>query len=98
MRKCVVYAWNFIFNAEVSPLRHISDPAMRHYVLQTLGFMWAVAGLLAVGSYALIPASILGHVVLIAAAFVTVATYTTASLKPGFFKHNNGRSSTGEHE
>jgi hypothetical protein len=98
MRKYVVYAWNFIFNSEVSPLRHISDPAMRHYVLQALGFMWAVAGLLAVGSYALIPASILGHVVLIAAAFATVATYTTATLKPGFFKHNNGRSRTGEHE
>ena len=98
MRQTVVFAWNYIFNAEVSPLRHITDLSMRHYVLQVLGFMWAVASLLAVGSYALIPASIVGHVILIAAAFVTVATYTTASLKPDVFKHNNGRSRTGEHE
>ena len=98
MRQTVFFAWNYIFNAEVSPLRHITDLSMRHYVLQVLGFMWAVASLLAVGSYALIPASIVGHVVLIAAAFVTVATYTTASLKPDVFKHNNGRSRTGEHE
>lgn len=98
MRRAIVFAWNYIFNAEVSPLRHITDLSMRHYVLQVLGFMWAVASLLAVGSYALIPASIVGHVILIAAAFVTVATYTTASWKPGVFKHNNGRSRTGEHE
>ena len=98
MRRSVVFAWNYIFNSEVSPLRHITDLSMRHYVLQVLGFMWAVASLLAVGSYALIPARIVGHVILIAAAFVTVATYTTASLKPDVFKHNNGRSRTGEHE
>lgn len=98
MRRMIVFAWNYIFNSDVSPLRHITDLSMRHYVLQALGFMWAAASLLAIGSYALIPASIIGHVVLIAAAFITVATYTTASLKPSFFKHNSGRSHTGEHE
>lgn len=98
MRKTIVFSWNYIFNSEVSPLRHITDPSMRHYVLQALGFMWAVASLLAIGSYALLPASIVGHVVLIAAAFVTVTTYTTASLKPSLFNHNNGRSRTGEDE
>ena len=98
MQRIVVFAWNYIFNSEVSPLRHITDLSMRHYVLQALGFMWAVASLLAIGSYTLLPASIIGHVVLISAAFITVATYTTASLKPSFFKHNNGRSRTGEHE
>jgi len=98
MRRMIVFAWNYIFNSEVSPLRHITDLSMRHYVLQALGFMWAVASLLAIGSYTLLPASIIGHVLLVSAAFVTVATYTTASLKPSFFKHNNGRSRTGEHE
>jgi hypothetical protein len=39
----VLYGWNFIFNAEVSPLRHIKDVSLRHYVLQALGFMWAAA-------------------------------------------------------
>jgi hypothetical protein len=98
MRTIIVYAWNYIFNPEVSPLRHITDLSMRHYVLQALGFMWAVASLLAIGSYTLVPASIVGHVVLIAAAFFTVATYSTAYLKPRLFNHNNGRSHTGEHE
>ena len=42
MRQQIVYGWNFIFNAEVSPLRHISDVAVRHYVLQALALMWAV--------------------------------------------------------
>ena len=98
MQRLIVDAWNYIFNAEYSPLRHITDLSMRHYVLQALGFMWAIASLLAIGSYTLIPVSIVGHVILLAAAFITVATYTTASLRPAFFKHNNGRSRTGEHE
>ena len=98
MRRLIVYMWNYIFNSDVSPLRHITDISIRHYVLQALGFMWAVASLLAVGSYALIPASIIGHVILISASFVTVATYTTASLKPGLFKYNNGRDRNGEHD
>ena len=98
LQKYVVFCWNYIFNAEVSPLRHIVDSSMRHYVLQALGFMWAVASLLAAGSYTLIPASIIGHVVLISAAFLTVATYSTASLRPSVFSHNNGRGRTGEHE
>ena len=98
MQRMTVFAWNYIFSTKVSPLRHITDPSMRHYVLQALGFMWAVASLVAVGSYTLILASVVGHVVLIAAAFITVATYTTASLKPSVFRHNNGRSRTGEHE
>lgn len=98
MRKFIVFCWNYIFNSEVSPLRHIVDNSMRHYVLQALGFMWAVASFVAVGSYALIPASIIGHVVIISAAFLTVATYTTATLKPSVFNHYNGRGRNGEHE
>lgn len=98
MRRMIVFARNYLFNAEVSPLRHIADMTMRYYVLQALGLMWAVSSLVAIGSYTLIPASIIGHVVLIAAAFIIVATYTTASLKPSVFNHNNGRSRTGEHE
>ena len=42
MRMLVVFCWDFVFNHEVSPLRHIRDVAIRHYVLQALGLMWAV--------------------------------------------------------
>ena len=98
MRRLVVYGWNFIFNAEVSPLRHISDVAVRHYVLQALALMWAVTFAVAIGSYTLLAASIIGHAVLIAAAAVTVATYTAAARKPTLFEHGSGRRGDGEHD
>ena len=43
IRKFVVHCWNFVFDHEVSPVRNIPDVAIRHYVLQALGLMWAVA-------------------------------------------------------
>ncbi|AXI44186.1 hypothetical protein [Sulfitobacter sp. SK011] len=97
MRQLTVNVWNFIFNAEVSPLRNIPDVATRHYVLQALGFMWAVSFAVAIGSYTILAASILGHSVLIAAAAITVATYTTAATKPRFFTKGSSRRADGEH-
>jgi hypothetical protein len=85
VRKLVVYGWNFVFNHEVSPLRYIPDVAIRHYVLQTLGFMWAVAFAVASGSYTFMAFSVIGHVVLITAVAITVATWTAASAKPELF-------------
>ena len=98
MRQLIVNAWNFIFNAEVSPLRHIPDVAIRHYVFQALGFMWAVSFCVAIGSYTILAASIIGHAVLIAAAAITVATYTAATTKPQLFARVLGRRADGEHE
>jgi hypothetical protein len=85
VRKFVVYCWNFVFNHEVSPLRNIPDVAIRHYVLQALGFMWAVAFAVATGGYTFLAVSVIGHTVLIAAAAITVATWTAATVKPEFF-------------
>jgi hypothetical protein len=98
MRQLMVNVWNFIFDTEVSPLRHIPDVSTRHYVLQALGFMWAVAFAVAIGSYTVLAASILGHTVLIGAAAITVATYTTAAKKPKLFVSGSGRRDDGEHE
>ena len=98
MRQQIVYGWNFIFNAEVSPLRHISDVAVRHYVLQALALMWAVSFAIAIGSYAVLAVSIIGHAALIAAAAITVATYTAAAKKPTLFARGSGRGSDGEHD
>ena len=72
--RLLVYCWNFVFNHEVSPLRNIPDLAIRHYVLQILGLMWAVAFAVAAGSYTFLAASIIGHTILIGAAAVTIAT------------------------
>jgi len=91
-RKLVVHSWNFLFNHEVSPLRNIPDVAIRHYVLQVLGFMWAVSFSAAIGSYAFLAASVLGHTLLIGAAAITVATWTTASIKPEIFIRNSSQS------
>ena len=83
--KFVTYYWNFVFNHNVSPLRHIPDVAVRHYVLQILGFMWAVSFAVAIGSYTFLAFSVIGHTVLIAAAAITVATWTAAAAKPDLF-------------
>jgi len=91
IRKFVVYCWNFVFNHEVSPLRHIPDVAIRHYVLQALGMMWAVSFVVATGSYTLLAASVIGHTVLIAAAAITVASWTAATVKPKLFLLGSGR-------
>ena len=98
MRSLIVNAWNFVFNSEVSPLRNIPDVAVRHYVLQALGLMWAVSFAVAIGSYTLLAASIIGHTFLIAAAAITVATYTAAAKKPQVFMRGSGRRHDGEHE
>jgi hypothetical protein len=98
MRQFIFNCWNFIFNHEVSPLRHIPDVAIRHYVLQLLGFMWALCFAVALSSYTVFAASIIGHVFLIGAAAVTVATYTAATVKPALFKSGSGRRRDGEHE
>jgi hypothetical protein len=91
IRRLVVYGWDFVFNHEVSPLRHIPDVAIRHYVLQALGLMWAAAFAVAVGSYTFLAVSVIGHTVLIAAAAITVTTWTAATAKPELFIFGSAR-------
>jgi hypothetical protein len=97
-RKKIAFAWSFIFDHEVSPLRNVPDVAVRHYVLQILGAMWAVAASVAIGSYTFFAASLVGHSVLIAAAGITVATLTAAAKKPDVIMRISGRRADGEHE
>jgi hypothetical protein len=85
IRMLIVYGWDIVFNHEVSPLRHIPDVGTRHYVLQALGLMWAVAFAVAAGSYTFFAVSVIGHTVLIAAAAITVTTWTAATAKPELF-------------
>jgi hypothetical protein len=87
----VVYGWNFIFDHKVSPLRNIPDIAIRHYVLQALGLMWALSFAVATGSYMFMAVSVIGHTVLIGAAAITVATWTAATAKPELFLLGSAR-------
>jgi hypothetical protein len=98
MKDLVVFAWNYVFNHEVSPLRHIPNVGTRHIILQILGLMWAIAAVVALGSYTIFAVSAIGHAVLIAAAAFTITTYTLAATKPEIFKSGLGRRRDGEHE
>jgi len=58
-----------------------------------------VAFSVAIGSYTVFAAALLGHAVLIAAAAVTVvATYSAAATNPQIFMAGSGRRKDGEHE
>jgi small-conductance mechanosensitive channel len=98
LQRYIVFAWKFIFDHKVSPLKNIPDVAIRHYVLQILGAMWAISFTIAVGSYTYLAANLVGHVVLIAAFAITVATLTTAATRPQVFARASGRRKDGEHE
>lgn len=91
VKRSVFYGWNFVFDHEVSPLRHIPNVAIRHYVLQALGLMWAISFAVATGSYTFLAASVIGHTVLIGAAAITVATWTAATAKPELFLFGSAR-------
>ena len=97
MQNTITGAWDFVFNHEVSPLRHIPDINVRHMVLQVLGWMWAISFAIAIGSYTVLAVSLIGHMVLIGALAITVATYTTATLRPKTFLTASGRRRDGEH-
>jgi hypothetical protein len=98
IRTFVVRACDFMFDNNVSPLRHIPDGGVRHYTLQVLGLIWAVSFSVAIGSYTFLAYSILGHAVLIAAVAVTAATFTVAAKRPKLFRRGAGRRSDGEYE
>jgi hypothetical protein len=100
MKNVIYHSWNFIFDYNKSPLRHIPEGNIRHMVYQVLGWMWAISFSIATGTYAFMGVNLIAHAVLIGAAAMTVAVYTTATVKPELFvrKAGWGRSTTGEHE
>ena len=85
MKNLIVFAWGYVFDHEVSPLRHIPDFTVRHMVLQILGWMWAISFSVAIGSYTFLAFSLIGHSVLLGAIAITVATYLTAAKQPRAF-------------
>jgi hypothetical protein len=67
-------------------------------ILQILGWMWAASFSIAIGSYTFFAVTIIGHVALISAAAITVATYTAAEKNPALFAFASGRRTDEEHE
>ena len=85
MRQFIYDSWNSVMNAEINPLRHIPDLQVRHMVLQVLAWMWCIVFSMWVGSFWVMGASMIAHVLLLAAIVVTVATFETAKRRPTFF-------------
>ena len=105
MRKFVYDAWNTVFDHNLSPLKNIPDVHVRHMILQVLAYMWVIAFSLMIGSWSGFLVSAVGHIALLTAITVTVATYKVAEKKPDVFMEwgynpnpNPGRRPDGEHE
>ena len=85
MKQFIYDSWHSVMNAEVNPLRHIPDLQVRHMVLQVLAWMWCIVFSMWVGSFWVMGASMIAHVLLLGAIVLTVATFETAKRKPTFF-------------
>ena len=85
MRQFIYDSWEGVMNAEKNPLRHIPDTNTRHMVLQILAWMWCIVFSMWVGSFWVMGASMIAHVLILAAIVVTVATFETAKRRPTFF-------------
>lgn len=105
MTKFIYDNWNLIFDHRYSPLKNIPDVHVRHMVLQVLAWMWVIAFSVMIGSWSGFIVSALGHIAILTALTVTVATYRVADKKPQIFMEwgynpnpNPGRRFDGEHE
>ena len=85
MREFIYDSWNGVMNMDKNPLRHIPDTNTRHMVLQVLAWMWGIVFSMWVGSFWIMGASMIAHVLILGAIAVTVATFETAKRKPTFF-------------
>ena len=85
MREFIYDSWNGVMNMDKNPLRHIPDTNTRHMVLQVLAWMWCIVFSMWVGSFWIMGASMIAHVLILGAIAVTVATFETAKRKPTFF-------------
>ena len=85
MRQFIYDSWEGVMNADKNPLRHIPDTNTRHMVLQILAWMWCIVFSMWVGSFWVMGASMIAHVLILGAIVITVATFETAKRKPDFF-------------
>jgi len=97
MRTWVVNCWNVVMDHEKNPLSVIPDFSTRHLIMQVLAWMWCIVFGITVGSWTVFGISAVGHVLLLGAIAITVATFETAKRKPAVFNlrrgyHTPGRS------
>ena len=85
MRQFIYNSWNGVMDADHSPLKNIPDVNTRHMILQVLAWMWCIAFGLWLGSLWMFGFSAVIHIILIAAAAVTVGTFHQAENNPEVF-------------
>ena len=90
MREFVYNSWNSVMDDSRNPLRHIPDTNTRHMIMQVLAWMWCIAFSVIVGSWTVFGVSAIGHIALLAAIAVTVATFETAKRNPKLFSLRPG--------
>jgi hypothetical protein len=71
-------AYQYIFDSEKNPIRHIPDPTSRMFIMTILAFMWSGTFAVYLGSVMYFGISIAAHIVLILMFFFTVAVFYDA--------------------
>ena len=98
MRDFVVSSWNVVMDSDYNPLSNITNLAVRHMIMQVLAWMWCIVFGIIVGSMWAGIFSMVLHVILLGAVFITVATFEAAKRTPQLFGQYNGLAQGGEHE
>jgi hypothetical protein len=71
-------AYQYIFDSNKNPIRHIPDPTSRMFIMTILAFMWSGAFAAYIGSILYFGISVAAHIVLILMFFFTVAVFYDA--------------------
>ena len=83
--------YNSIMRRKHNPLSNIPDVATGHLVMQLLAWMWCVIFSMWMSSVYIFGVTAIAHAVIIAAIFITAATFYTAKTSPSSFaKTKNG--------
>ena len=97
MKDFILNNWNVVMDDTRNPLSNIPNTATRHMIMQVLAWMWCIVFGMVVGSWYVGIVSLVGHILLLAAIAMTVATFETAKRKPNMFSYGL-RGNGGEHE
>lgn len=90
MKEWIYNNWNLVMDMDHNPLKNIPDTNTRHMVLQVLAWMWCIVFALMVGSWTAFGVSAVGHILLLGAIAVTVATFEMAKKNPSAFSLRPG--------
>ena len=77
IKKTVKSAWDAIMDETKNPLRNLPLQSA-HMLMQLLAWMWSTIFSVAIGGYVVFGITALGHLLIIAGIFVTLAVFRNA--------------------